>query len=116
VSQAQCDRREESIENIVPDVSRRILERSCAKVKLRANANGECLGAEIMDALREAGVELGAQHVDILRTRSLLLRTMESFGEGYPAEILQDYDHRIPVSTALRFLNAAMNSTGSRED
>jgi hypothetical protein len=33
---------------------------------------------------------------------------MESCGEEYPAEILQDYDHRIPLSAALRFLKEAI--------
>lgn len=100
----------------MPDAARRILERVCDKVKLRANSNGECLGGEIMDALREAGVEVGAQHVEILQTRSLLVRGMESFGEGYPAEILQDYEERIPLSIALRFLNEAMNWTKGQRD
>ena len=50
---------ETAIVNIAPDEARRILERTCDRVKLRANANGECFGGEIMDSLREAGVELG---------------------------------------------------------
>ena len=61
-----------------------------------------------MDSLREAGVELGANHLEILQTRTLLVRSMESLGEEYPAEFLQDYAHRIPLSTALRFLNDAI--------
>ena len=85
-------------------------------VKLRANSNGECFGGEIMDSLREAGVELGAHHVEILQTRSALMRTMEALGEGYPAEFLQDYNNRIPVSTALRFLNEAIAKTKALED
>lgn len=100
----------------MPDAARRILERTCDNVKLRANSNGECLGGEITESLREAGVEVGANHVEILQTRSLLVRSMESLGEGYPAEILQDYDNRIPLSRALRFLNEAMNWTKGRED
>lgn len=102
--------------NIVPDVARRILERTCDRIKLRANSNGECFGGDIMESLREAGVELGAYHVEILQTRNLLVRSMESLGEGYPAEILQDYEDRIPLSTALKFLNEAMNwINGQRE-
>jgi len=58
-----------------------------------------------MDSLREAGVEPGVHHVEILQTRSFLVRSMELLGDEFPAEILQDYDHRIPLSTALRFLN-----------
>ena len=102
-----------AIANIAPDEARRILERTCDRVKLRADSNGECFGGNIMDSLREAGIELGARHVEILQTRSLLVRSMESLGEEYPAELLQDFDHRIPVSTALRFLNEAIEKTKS---
>jgi len=105
---------ETAIVNIAPDEARRILERTCDRVKLRANANGECFGGEIMDSLREAGVELGANHFEILQTRSLLVRSMELLGEEYPAEILQDYDNRIPLSAALRFLNEAIEGTGAQ--
>lgn len=98
--------------NIAPDEARRILERTCDRVKLRANSNGECFGGEIMDSLREAGVELGAHHIKILQTRSVLVRRMELLGEEYPAEILQDYSNRIPLSTALRFLKAAIEDQG----
>ena len=100
-----------AVANIAPDEARRILERTCERVKLRANSNGECVGGDIMDSLREASVELGAHHIEILQTRSLLVHTMESLGEEYGAEILQDYDHRIPLSTALRFLNEAIKGT-----
>lgn len=95
--------------NKVADFAPRILKRAIERVILRANSNGECFGGEITDALREAGVELGATHVEILQTRSLLVRTMESLGEAYPAEILQDYETRIALSTALRFLNEAIS-------
>ena len=100
-----------AIASIAPDEARRILERACERVKLRANSNGECFGGEIMDALREAGVEVGARHVEILQTRSGSCAALELVCEGYPAEILQDYDHRIPLSTALKFLNEAIEST-----
>ena len=99
------------IGKIAPDEARRILDRTCDKPKLRADSNGECCGGEIMDSLREAGIELGANHIEILQTRALLVRSMESLGEQYPAEILQDYERRIPLSTALRFLNTAMERT-----
>jgi len=100
-----------AIVKIAPDEARRILERTCDKIKLRANSNGECMGGEIIDSLREAGVELGAQHIQILQIRSLLARSLELLGEEYPAEILQDYENRIPLSTALRFLRAAVDRT-----
>ena len=61
-------------------------------------------------------VELGANHVEILHTRSLLVRSMEMDGEEYPAEILQDYDDRIPLSTALKFLNEAIEGTTSEQN
>lgn len=64
-----------------------------------------------MDSLREAGVELGANHFEILQTRNLLVRGMELLGEEYSADILQDYDNRIPLSTALRFLHQAIERT-----
>jgi hypothetical protein len=64
-----------------------------------------------MDSLREAGVEVGANHFEILQTRSLLARSMEVTGEAFPAEILQDFEHRIPLSMALRFLKDAIEST-----
>ena len=103
-----------AIANIAPDEARRIFERACDRLKLRADSNGECFGGEIMDSLREAGIELGANHFEILQTRGLLVRGMESLGEEYPAEILQDHDHRIPLSTALRFLNEAIERTKSQ--
>jgi hypothetical protein len=99
---------------IAPDEARRILERTCDRVKLRANSNGECFGGEIMDSLREAGIELGARHLEILQTRSLLVRSMELLGEEFPAEILQDYDNRISLSTAWKFLNHAIESTNRK--
>lgn len=100
-----------AIANIAPEEARRILERTCDRVKLRANSNGECFGGEIMDSLREAGVELGANHFEILQTRGLLVRSMELLGEEYPAEILQNYENRIPLSAALKFLNEAIERT-----
>jgi hypothetical protein len=55
---------------------------------------GSVLAEEIMESLREAGVDLGAHHVEILQTRGLLVRTMEPLGETYPGQILQDYDNQ----------------------
>ena len=104
------------IAKIDRDEARRILDRTCDKMTLRADSNGECLGGEIMDSLREAGIELGANHIEILQTRSLLVRSVESSGEEFPAEILQNYEHRIPLSRALRFLNEAMERTTRERD
>lgn len=96
--------------NTVPYVAPRILELAIERIKLRANSNGECFGGDIIESLREAGVDLGAHHVEILQTRRVLVQSIESLGEdAYPAEILQDYETRIPLSKALRLLNTGMN-------
>jgi hypothetical protein len=58
--------------------------------------------------MREAGVALGVDRLEVLLTRTILLRTMESLGENYPAELLQDFETRIPVSKALKYLNEAI--------
>jgi hypothetical protein len=93
---------------MVPNSARQILERSLDTVRIRANSNGECFGGEIADALREAGVALGVDRLEVLLTRTVLTRTMDSLGENYPAEVLQDYENRIPVSKALRYLSEAI--------
>jgi hypothetical protein len=41
---------------------------------------------------------------------------MESLGEEYPAERLQDYEHRMPVSTALKYLSVAIDETPLPKD
>jgi hypothetical protein len=69
-----------------------------------------------MDSLREAGVEIGARHFEILQIRSLLVSSMELLGEEYPTEFLQNYEYRIPLSIALRFLNQAMNRPEGQRD
>jgi len=40
---------------------------------------------------------------------------MELLGEEWPAGILQDYDNRIPLSIALRFLNEEIDRTRAQE-
>ena len=97
--------------NIVPRSTPQILERTLDSVRLRANSNGECFGGEIMDAMREAGVALRADRLEILLTRTVLVQTMESLGESYPAVVLQDYENRMPVSRALKYLSEAINWT-----
>jgi hypothetical protein len=93
---------------MVPNSAAQILERSLDTVRIRANSNGECFGGEITDALREAGITLGVDRLEVLLTRTVLTQTMESLGENYPAEVLQDYENRMPVSKALRFLSEAI--------
>jgi len=94
--------------NIVPASARPILERTLDIVRIRANSNGECFGGEIMDALREAGAALGADRLEILLTRTVLVRTMESLGENCPAEVLQNYENRMRESEALKYLREAI--------
>jgi hypothetical protein len=91
---------------MVPNSAMQILERSLDTVRISANSNGECFGGEIADALREAGVALRVDRLEVLLTRTVLTRTMESFGENYPAEVLQDYENRMPVSKALTLKNS----------
>jgi hypothetical protein len=40
---------------------------------------------------------------------------MESLGEEYPAMVLQDYEDRMPVSKALRYLTEALDWTRRRK-
>jgi hypothetical protein len=102
--------------NMVPASARPILERTLDIVRIRANSNGECFGGEITDALREAGTALGADRLEVLLTRTVLVRAMESMGETYPAEVLQNYDNRMRISEALRYLSEAIAwSTGPEE-
>jgi hypothetical protein len=103
------------MKNMVPASARPILERTLDTVRIRANSNGECFGGEITDALREAGIALGADRLEVLLTRTVLARAMESMGETYPAEVLQNYDNRMRISEALRYLSEAIAWTGSEE-
>ena len=97
--------------NIVPNSTPEILEKTLDIVRLRANSNGECFGGEIMEAMREAGTALRADRLEILLTRTVLVQTMESLGEHYPAAVLQDYESRMPVSKALKHLREAIDWT-----
>ena len=102
--------------NIVPSSAMQILEKTLDSVRLRANSNGECFGGEIMDAMREAGLEQGVDRLEVLLTRTMLVQTMESLGESYPATVLQDYENRMPVSRALKYLMEAIDSTRHLEE
>jgi hypothetical protein len=101
--------------NIVPNSTPLILERTLDSVRLKANSNGECLGGEIMDSMREAGIALRVDRLEILLTRTVLVQTMESLGEEYPAVLLQDYEHWMPVSKALKYLTEALDWTRRRK-
>lgn len=102
--------------NIVPASAPRILERTLDIVRLRTNSKGECFGGDITDALRVAGIVLNVDALDIRLTWAVLLRTMESLEEPYPAEVLQDYKERMPLSKALEYLTEAMNWTRRLRD
>jgi hypothetical protein len=97
--------------NVIPASAPKVLEKALDIVKMRANAHGEVFGGEIADALREAGVTLSVNRLDVLLTRTVLVRAMESLGEMHPAEVVQDYEHRMPVSEALRYLSEAIEWT-----
>jgi hypothetical protein len=101
---------------MIPKSASEVLKHSLDTVRARANANGECFGGEIGDAMRDAGVALGVDRLEVLLTRTVLLRTMESLGEAYPAELLQDFETRIPVSKALSYLSEAIARTADAED
>jgi len=101
---------------MIPKSASEILKRTLDTVRVRANANGECFGGEIGDAMRDAGVALAVDRLEVLLTRTLLLRTMESLGETYPAKSLEDFETRIPVSRAVTYLNEAIVRTAGPED
>lgn len=90
---------------VLPGSALEILERTLDIVRIRANANGECFGGEIADAMRDAGVALGVDRLEVLLTRTALVQTMESLGETYPSEVLQNFETRMPLSKALNYLN-----------
>ena len=100
---------------MIPKSASEILKRTFEMVRVRANANGECFGGEIADAMRDAGFALGVDRLEVLLTRTLLSRTMESLGEDYPSELLQDFETRIPVSKALTYLNEAIVRTDAED-
>jgi hypothetical protein len=68
-----------------------------------------------MDSMREAAIALRVNRLEILLTRTVLVQTMESLGEEYPAVMLQDYEHRIPLSKALKYLTEATDWTRRRK-
>jgi len=97
--------------NMIPKSASELLERTLDTVRLKANANGECFGGEIAEAMREAGITMGVDRLDVLLTETVLARTMESLGESYPAKVLQDFETRMPLSKAINYLNEAIGWT-----
>lgn len=99
--------------NLVPTSALRILEKTLDTIRVRANADGEVFGGQIMDAMREAGISFGVDRLEILLVRTVLVRAMESLGENYPAEVLQNHETRMRVSDAIRYLGEAIERTTS---
>ena len=93
-----------------------ILERTLNIVRIKANSNGECFGGEIVDAMRDAGAALGVDRLEVLLTRTVLVQSMESLGESYPAMVLQDYENRMQVSQALKYLRSAIERVKQLKD
>jgi hypothetical protein len=102
--------------HLVPTSALQILEKTLDIVRTRANADGEVFGGEITDAMREAGISLRADHLEVLLTRTVLARAMESLGESYPAEVLQNYENRMRVSEAIKYLSEAIGWTTRRQN
>jgi hypothetical protein len=102
--------------NIVPTSAMQILERTLNIVRIKANSNGECFGGEIVDAMRDAGAALGVDRLEVLLTRTVLVQSMESLGESYPAMVLQDYENRMQVSQALKYLRSAIERVKQLKD
>ena len=101
---------------VVPKSALRILEMTLDLIRMRANIDGEIFGNQIADAMRDAGSQLGIDRLEILLVRTLLVRAMESLGENYPAELLQNHETRIRLSDAIRYLQGAIESTTRLQD
>jgi hypothetical protein len=94
--------------NLIPSSALPVLSKTLDAVRYRANANGEIFGGEIMDAMRQAGTALGLDRLEVLLIRTVLVRAMESLGENYPADVLQNFETRMRVSDALKYLREAI--------
>ena len=96
---------------VVPKSALRILEMTLDIVTIRANADGELYGGQIADAMGEAASRLGIDRLELLLVRTVLVRTMESLGENYPSEVLQNHETRMRVSDAIKYLREAIGLT-----
>jgi hypothetical protein len=94
--------------NLIPSSALPVLNKTLDAIRFRANANGEIFGGEIMDAMQDAGTVLGVNRLEVLLIRSVLVRAMESSGENYPTDVLQNFETRMRVSDALKYLRAAI--------
>lgn len=91
----------------VPKSALRILEITLDTVRITANADGEIFGGQVADAMDEAGNQLGIDRLEVLLVRTVV-RTMESLGESYPSEVLQNHETRMRVSDAIKYLREAI--------
>jgi hypothetical protein len=94
--------------NLIPSSALPVLNKTLDAIRLRANANGEIFGGEMMDAMQETGTALGVNRLEVLVIRRVLVRAMESSGESYPTDVLQNFETRMRVSDALKYLRAAI--------
>ena len=97
--------------NLVPSSALPVLNRTLDAIRIRANADGEVFGGEIMDAMRDAGSSLRVDRLELLLIRTVLVRAMESLGENYPGEVLQNHETRMRVSDAIKYLREAIEWT-----
>jgi hypothetical protein len=101
--------------NLVPSSALPVLNRTLDAIRMRANADGEVFGGEIMEVMRDAGSTLGVDRLELL-IRTVLVRAMESLGENYPTEVLQNHENRMRVSDAIKYLREAIDWTSRQRN
>jgi hypothetical protein len=94
--------------NVIPSSALPVLNKTVDALRFRANADGEIFGGEIMDVMQESASSLGVARLEVLLIRTVLVRAMESLGEYYPAEVLQNFESRMRVSYAIKYLQGAI--------
>ena len=97
--------------NVIPASALPVLNRTLDAIRMKANADGEIFGGEIMDAMRDAGSAIGMDRLELLLIRTVVVRAMESLGESYPTEVLQNHETRMRVSDAIKYLREAIEWT-----
>lgn len=102
--------------NLVPSSALPVLNKTLDAIKMRANADGEVFGGEIMDSMREVGSAMGVDRLELLLIRTVLVRAMESLGENYPTDVLQNHDTRMRASDAIRYLREAIDHASRRQN
>jgi len=94
--------------NVIPSSALPVLTKTMDALRFRANAQGEVFGGEIVDAMQEAAASLKVDRLEVLLIRNVLVRAMESLGEYYPTEVLHNFDSRMRVSDAIKYLQEAL--------